>query len=238
MDRSGLRSLTIVSPVSRHHADILPTIQITYTDATGFDPNDMAMEPMPVVIALTRLPGGETINVDVSRIRITSATVGEVLTQSGNIVYTHDDDLAGGAYRIEVMVTDVLGNVGSAAPIEFRVDSVKPTVSIVSPLIGVIVDPKQPLIISAALTGNGDITVTEFQINGMDVEATLENNWLTYTMQPPLIGAADSVLQRGSDNTISVKIVDSEDRTAEGAISFADSLDSTPPVISGTDSGG
>ena len=212
---------------------MLPTIQIAYTDASGFDPNDMAMETMPVEITLTRLPGGEAIAVDVSRIHITAATVGEVLTQSGNIVYTHDDDLAGGAYSIGATVTDILGNVGSAVPVEFTVDSVKPTVSIVSPLTGVIVDPKQPLIISAALTGNGDITVTEFQINGMDMEGTLENNWLTYTMEPPLIGAEDSILQRGSDNTVSVKIVDSENRTAEGAISFAVSLDSTPPVISG-----
>ena len=232
VDRSA-PVVEIVSPVSRHQIDMLPAIQITYTDASGFDPNDMAMNTMPVEITLTRLPGGEAINVDVSRIRITAATAGEILSQSGNIVYTHDYDLAGGAYRIEATVTDILGNVGTAAPVEFTVESVRPTVSIVSPLIGVIVDPKQPLIISAALTGNGEITVTEFQINGTDMEGTLENNWLTYTMQPPLIGAADSILQRGSDNTISVKIVDSEDRTAEGAISFAVSLDSTPPVISG-----
>ena len=232
VDRSA-PVVEIVSPVSRHQIDMLPAIQITYTDASGFDPNDMAMNTMPVEITLTRLPGGEAINVDVSRIRITAATVGEILTQSGNIVYTHDYDLAGGAYRIGATVTDILGNVGTAEPVEFTVESVRPTVSIVSPLIGVIVDPKQPLIISAALTGNGDITVTEFQINGTDMEGTLENNWLTYTMQPPLIGAEDSILQRGSDNTISVKIVDSEDRTAEGAISFAVSLDSTPPVISG-----
>ena len=232
VDRSA-PVVEIVSPVSRHQIDVLPAIQITYTDASGFDPNDMAMNPMPVEITLTRLPGGEAINVDVSRIRITAATVGEILTQIGNIVYTHDYDLAGGAYRIEAMVTDILGNVGTAEPVEFTVESVRPTVSIVSPLIGVIVDPKQPLIISAALTGNGEITVTEFQINGTDMEGTLENNWLTYTMQPPLIGAEDSIFQRGSDNTISIKIVDSENRTAEGAISFAVSLDSTPPVISG-----
>ena len=237
VDRSG-PVVTIVSPVSRHHAELLPTIQITYTDASGFDPTDMAMVDMPVEITLTRLPFNESVAVDVSRIRITPATVGEVLTQSGHIVYTHDDDLVGGAYRIGATVTDILGNVGTAVPIEFRVDSVKPTVSIVSPLIGVIVDPRQPLIISTALTGNGEITVTEFQINGVDVKGTLENNWLTYTMEPPLIDAADSILQRGSDNTVSVKIVDSEDRTAEGAISFAVSLDSTAPVISGPTPGG
>ena len=33
-------------------------------------------------------------------------------------------------------------------------------------------------------------------------------------MEPPLVAAADSILQRGSDNTISIKIVDSQGLTA------------------------
>ena len=230
VDRSA-PMVEIVSPISRSQLTTLPTIQVTYTDASGF--NSTLTDPIPFVITLTRLPGGEVIDVVEGMIDVTTAVTGEVFTQTGNIVYSHNDPLVGGAYRIEAMVTDALGNVGTAEVIEFTVEGVRPTVSIVSPLIGVIVDPRQPLIISAALTGNGEITVTEFQINGTDMEGTLENNWLTYTMQPPLIGAEDSIFQRGSDNTISVKIVDSENRTAEGAVSFAVSLDSTPPVISG-----
>ncbi len=232
VDRSG-PVLEIVSPLARHQVTTLPTIQVAYTDATGFDPNDMAMEPMPVVISLTRLADTKEIDVTETLIRITAAAPGEVLTQSGNIVYTHDDPVVGGAYRIEVAVTDVLGNASTAAPVEFTVEGVQPTVSIVSPLAGRIIDPRQPLIVSVALTGNGNITVTEFQINGTDMEGTLENNWLNYTMQPPLVDGDNSILQRGSDNTISVKIVDSEGRTAEGSTSFAVSLDDTPPVISG-----
>ena len=293
VDRSG-PVVEIVSPVSRHQVTGLPTIQLVYADATGFNPNDMMMESMsmdmeampaedteaapaedmeavatedveampaedteamstedmeavpmdmeampmkigynPVVITLTRLATGEMIPINRSLIHITSAASGELLTQNGNIVYTHDADLAGGAYRIEASMTDVLGNVGTAQPVEFTVQGVKPTVSIASPLVGQVVDPRQPLIVSAALTGNGEITVTEFQINGTDIEGTLADNWLNYTIQPPLVGEDDSILQRGSENTISVKIVDSEGLTAEGAISFAVSLDSTPPVISG-----
>jgi hypothetical protein len=76
------------------------------------------------------------------------------------------------------------------------------------------------LIVSAELTGAGELTVTEFQINGTDMEGTLEGNRLTYTMEPPLIDAADSILRRGSDNTISVKIVDGEGNTAESTINF------------------
>ena len=233
VDRSG-PVIEIVSPVSRHQVTGLPTIQLAYTDAAGFDPNDMAMlEAMPVEITLTRLATGETITINLSMIHITAAAESEVLIQTGNIVYTHDEPLVGGAYRIEASVTDVLGNITTAEPVEFTVEGVNPTVSIASPTIGQIVDPRQPLIVSTALTGNGEVEVTEFQINGTDVEGTLEDNWLTYTMQPPLVGAEDSILQRGSDNTISVKIVDGEGRTAEGAVNFAISLDSTAPVISG-----
>ena len=223
----------IVSPISRAQLTALPTIQVTYTDASGFDPNDMAMEEMPVVITLTRLPSGEVIDIVEGLIHITAAADGEIQTQMGNIVYTHGDALPGGAYRIDATVTDILGNVGNAVPVEITVEGLKPTVSVMSPLSGQIVDPRQPLIVSVALTGSGELTVTEFQINGTDVEGTLEENWLTYTMQPPLVDASDSILQRGSDNTISVKIVDSEGYTAENAISFAVSLDNTPPVISG-----
>ncbi|MYE87899.1 hypothetical protein F4X33_02740 [Candidatus Poribacteria bacterium] len=232
VDRSA-PVIAIVSPISRSQLTSLPTIQVSYTDASGFDPNDMEMEEQPIVISLTRLANAEMLEVNDDLIDITAVTTGEVLTQSGNIVYTHYEDLVGGAYRIDATVTDVLGNVANAESVEFTVEGVKPTVSITSPLIGQVIDPRQPLIVSVALTGNGEITVTEFQINGTDIEGALEDNWLTYTMQPPLVGADDSILQRGSENTISVKIVDSEEQAAEGTASFAVSLDSTPPVISG-----
>ena len=86
----------------------------------------------------------------------------------------------------------------SALTWTFTIVAPEPTVTIVSPLVGEVVDPGQPLIVSADLTGAGEITVTEFQINGMDMEGTLADNSLSYTMQPPLVNAADSILQRGS----------------------------------------
>ena len=230
VDRTG-PAIEIVSPVSRHQVTTLPTIQVSYTDASGFDPNET--NPMPAVISLTRLADNVAIDINESLIRMTAAAAGEILTRSGDIVYTHDDPVVGGAYRIEVAATDVFGNESTAEPVEFTVEGVQPTVSIVTPIGGQVVDPRQPLIITTALTGNGEITVTEFQVNGTDVEGTLEDNWLTHTMQPPLVGEAGSMLQRGSDNTISVKIVDAEGRTAAGSATFAVSLDNTAPVISG-----
>ena len=136
-----------------------------------------------------------------------------------------------GTHSVTIVAESTGGS--SALTWTFTIVAPEPTVSIVSPLVGQIVDPRQPLTISAALTGAGDITVTEFQINGMDMEGTLADNWLTHIIQPPLIGAEGSILQRGSDNTVSVKIVDSEGLTAEGSANFTISLDNTPPVISG-----
>ena len=231
-DRTG-PAVEIVLPLSRHLVTTLPTIQVNYTDVSGFDPNEK--DPMPAVISLTRLVDNETIDINENLIRMMAAADGEVLTRSGDIVYTHDDPLVGGAYRVGVTVTDVLGNETTAEPVEFTVEGVQPTVTIASPLAGQIVDPRQPLIISVALTGNGEIKVTEFKVNGKDVEWTLDDkdNWLTHTMQPPLVGEEGSMLQRGSDNTISVKIVDAEGRTAAGSATFAVSLDNTAPIISG-----
>ena len=224
VDRSA-PVIAIVSPLSRSQLTTLPTIQVSYTDVSGFDPNET--NPMPVVISLTRLPSAEAIDVDEDMIHITSSVTGEVLSRSGNIVYTHGDALAGGAYRIEAMVTDVLGNVGTAEVVEFTVEGVKPTVSIVTPTGGQVVDPDQPLIITAALTGSGEVTVTEFQLNGTDAEATVENNWLTHTVQPPL----DNVFKRGDGNTVTIKIVDGEGKTAEATSNFVVALDTTPPVV-------
>ena len=229
-DRTG-PVVEIVSPIERHQVTTLPTIHATFTDASGFDVTQT--DPMPVVITLTRLADEGEIEVTETLIRLTAAEAGEILTRSGDIAYTHDDPVVGGAYRVGVTATDALGNSTTATPVEFTVEGVQPTVSIVSPVAGRIIDPRQPLIISVALTGNGDITVTEFQINDNDLEGTVEDNWLTHTLQPPLVGGDDSIVQRGSDNTISVKIVDSEGRTAEGSTSFAVSLDDTAPMISG-----
>ena len=224
VDRTG-PAIEIVSPVSRHQVTTLPTIQVAFTDTTGFDVTET--DPMPFVISLTRLVDNVAINITESLIRMTAAADGEVLTRSGDIVYTHDDPVVGGAYRIEVAATDVFGNESIAEPVEFTVKGVQPTVSIITPIGGQVVDPTQPLIITAALTGNGEITVTEFQLNGTDTEVTVENNWLTHTVQPPL----DNVFERGAGNTVTIKIVDSEGRTAEATSNFVVALDKTPPVV-------
>ena len=224
VDRSA-PVIEIVSPLEGHQVTSSPTVQVSYTDATGFDPDKT--DPMPVEITLTRLASDKTVDTNTSMIRMIAAA-GEVLTQTGSIVYTHDDPLAGGAYRIDVSVTDTLGNTATAEPVEFTSSGVPATVSIITPASGQVVDPDQALIISAAFTGIGEITVDQLLINGGTyTPQSVKGNLLTHTIQPPF----GVLFKRGSGNRITIKIVDEEGNTAEATSNFAIAKDVTPPVV-------
>lgn len=214
--------IEIVSPLEGHQVSSMPTVQVSYSDAAGFDPEKL--DPRAIEITLTRLGSHKEVTTNPEMIRAVTAA-GEVLTQSGNFSYTHDDALAGGAYRIDVSVTDTLGNTGTAEPVEFTSTGIAAGVSILTPTPGQVVDPDQPLTISAALSGNGEITVSEFSLNGAAATPTIENNMLTHTVDP------DGVFNRGAGNTVTVKIVDEEGNTAEATSTFTLALDTTPPVV-------
>ena len=224
VDRSA-PVIAIVSPLEGHQVSSLPTVQVSYTDVTGFDPEKT--DPRAVEITLTRLASDQAVAINPEMIRAVTAQ-GEVLSQAGSIVYTHDDPLAGGAYRIDASVTDALGNTATAEPVEFTSEGVAATVSIITPASGQVVDPMQPLVISAALSGSGEITVTRFKLNSAVIEVAAKDNWLTYTMEPPLAG---KFLKRGSGNTVTIEIVDAEGNTAEATSTFALAFDKTPPVV-------
>ena len=217
--------IEIVSPLEGHQVSTRPTVQVTYTDATGFDPEKT--NPMPVEITLTRLASDKAVDTNTSMIRMTAAQ-GEVLSQTGNIVYTHNDPLAGGAYRIDATVTDALGNTSTAEPVEFTSEGMQPNVTIITPSAGQVVDPDQALIISAAFTGIGEITVEQLLINGGTyTPQSVKGNLLTHTIQPPF----GVLFKRGSGNRISIKIVDEEGNTAEATTNFAVAKDTIPPVV-------
>ena len=217
--------IEIVSPLEGHQVSSLPAVQVTYSDDTGFDPQKT--DPRAVTVTLTRLGSDKTVNTNPEMIRSVSAA-GEVLTQTGSIVYTHDDQLAGGAYRIDVSVTDTLGNTATAEPVEFTSEGVAATVSIITPSAGQVVDPDQAFIISAAFTGIGEITVDQLLINGGTYKPqSVKGNLLTHTIQPPF----GVLFKRGSGNRISIKIVDEEGNTAEATTNFAVAKDTIPPVV-------
>ena len=217
--------IKIVSPLEGHQVGSLPTVQVTYSDDTGFDPEKT--NPRAVTVTFTRLGSHKTVTTNPEMIRSISAA-GEVLTQSGSIVYTHDDPLAGSAYRVDVTVTDALGNTATAEPVEFTSEGVAASVSIITPAAGQVVDPDQPFIISAAFTGSGEITVEQFLINGgTNTPQSVKDNLLTHTIQPPF----GVLFKRGSGNRITIKIVDEEGNTAEATSNFAVAKDVTPPVV-------
>ena len=221
VDRSA-PMIEIVSPVEGHQVGSLPTVQVSYNDATGFDPEKR--DPRAIEVTFTRLGSHREVATNPEMIRSVTAA-GEVLTQSGNFSYTHDSPLSGGAYRIDVSVTDTLGNTATAESVEFTSEGVQATVSIVTPAPGQVVDPDQPLTISAALSGNGEIMVNEFLLNGTAADPTVENNLLTHTVDP------DAVFDRGAGNTVTIKIEDEEGNTAEATSTFTLALDTTPPVV-------
>ena len=221
VDRSA-PVIEIVSPLEGHQVSSVPTVQVAYSDATGFDPEKR--DPRAIEITLTRLGSHKEVATNPEMIRSVTAT-GEVLTQSGSISYTHDVPLAGGAYRIDVSVTDTLGHTGTAESVEFTSSGTLAGVSIITPASGQVVDPDQPLTISAALSGNGELTVSEFSLNGTPATPTVENNMLTHTVDP------DGVFNRGAGNTVTIKIVDEEGNTAEATSTFTLALDTTPPVV-------
>ena len=122
--------IAIVSPLEGHQVSSMPTVQVAYTDDTGFDPDKL--DPRAIEITLTRLGSHKEVATNPEMIRAVTAA-GEVLTQSGNISYTHDDPLAGGAYRIDASVTDALGNTAMAEPVEFTSSGVSAGVAIITP---------------------------------------------------------------------------------------------------------
>ena len=216
--------IEIVSPLEGHQVSSLPTVQVSYSDDTGFDPEKL--DPRAIEISLTRLGSHKAVATNPEMIRAVTAA-GEVLTQSGNISYTHDDPLSGGAYRIDVSVTDTLGNTATAAPVEFTSSGVEAAVSIISPAGGQTFDLKQPMVIEAALAGNGAITVTEFTLNGTAVTPTVTDNRLSYAVRPTL----ERYFERGYRNFVVIKIEDEEGNTAEATAQFSIALDTKPPQV-------
>jgi hypothetical protein len=223
VDRSA-PVIAIVSPLEGHQVTSLPTIQVSYSDATGFDPEKR--DPRAIEISLTRLGSHKEVTTNPEMIRSVTAA-GEVLTQSGSFSYTHDEPLSGGAYRIDVSVTDTLGHTANAAPVEFTSTGVEAAVSIMSPAGGQTFDLKQPMVIEAALAGNGAITVTEFTLNGTAVTPTVTDNQLSYAVRPTL----ERYFERGYRNFVVIKIEDEEGNTAEATAQFSIALDTKPPQV-------
>ncbi len=213
----------IETPLEDHTIDSLPTVYATYEDGTGVGVDSTGKEGLawatteladgPTVMLVRILPeqGDQDIMIDQMAIEADKST----------LVYTRDEQLPGGAYRATVKVADVLGNIGEAS-VEFAISGTFPAVAIHSPTSGQTVKDTTPLI-SGEISGAGDLEITIFTVDGVDVTPEVDGNRFSYTPVAALSGGA---------HTVVVEVTDGDGRTAQTSTSFTVATDTTPPVIS------
>ena len=204
--------VTIESPTEDETVDSLPTIRATYHDGAG-----SGVDGATGSLALARLQPNE-VEVVVDQ--------AELEKDAASLVYTRREELAGGAYRVTVQVTDNLGNVGEGSA-EFAVNGTAPMVAIHSPAAGQTFEHGEPLI-SGEFSGTGTVEVTTFTINDVDATPEVDGNQFSYTPEEALVNG---------DYKVVVAVTDGDGNTARTSVVFMVDIpeppkDTTPPVIS------
>ena len=205
--------VTIESPTEDETVDSLPTIRATYHDGAG-----SGVDGATGSLALARLQPPNEVEVVVDQ--------AELEKDAANLVYTRSEELAGGAYRVTVQVTDNLGNVGEGSA-EFAVNGTLPTVAIHSPASGQTFKHGEPLI-SGEFSGAGTVEVTTFTVNDVDATPEVNGNRFSYTPEAALANG---------NYTVVVAVTDGDGNTAQTSVTFMVDIpeppkDTTPPVIS------
>jgi len=203
-------TVTIEAPLDGHTVDSLPTVHAIYNDGDG-----SGVDATTGSVALVRLQPPDEVAVDVDQTALEK--------DETTLVYTRNEQLPGGAYRVTVEVTDILGNTGQAS-VEFAISGTIPTVAIQSPASGQTFEHGQPLI-SGEFSGAGELEVTTFTVDGADATPEVDGNRFSYTPEEAL---ADG------EHTVAVEITDSNGKTAQTSVTFTVKMpkDTTPPVIS------
>ena len=208
--------ITVLAPMEDSEVSALPTIHAIYNDGDGYgiamasdDPLDVAAN---VEIQITRLTPPDEAGIPVNQ--------DELEDTDDSVVYSRDDQLAGGAYRTDVSVTDRWGNRSSGS-MEFTVVGTLPSVTILSPMTDSVSDDGMPLI-SAAITGIGALDVVAM-IDGEAIDAAVEGNQLQYTPEAPLAEG---------QHTVTIQVTDPDGKMAEASVTFSVEFDHSPPVIS------
>ena len=204
--------VTIESPTEDETVDSLPTLRATYHDGAG-----SGVDGATGSLALARLQPNE-VEVVVDQ--------AELEKDAASLVYTRREELAGGAYRVTVQVTDNLGNVGEGSA-EFAVNGTAPMVAIHSPAAGQTFEHGEPLI-SGEFSGTGTVEVTTFTINDVDATPEVDGNQFSYTPEEALANG---------DYKVVVAVTDGDGNTAQTSVVFMVDIpeppkDTTPPVIS------
>ena len=199
--------LAVASPIANDEVSALPSIHAVYNDGAG-----AGIELSTVSMSMVRLtpPDMSAVEIDAS----------QVMTDLTDLVHTRRDMLPAGVYRVSVTVSDIVDNVSNMS-VDFTVVTTLPSVSILSPMPGQILDVSSPYI-SAVYTGIG-ASITSFTLDGADIaDATMSDNRLEYT---------PDALPDG-DHTAAIAITDAEGNTMSDSVKFTvRTADTTPPLI-------
>lgn len=226
----------INTPQNGHELSSLPTIKATFNDGIG---SGVQSSSDTVMLELVRLmPGGAAVDIPINQDEVEKpdAYIVEDGTEMGDIVYTSTDVLAGGAYRLTIKVTDILGNttnMGMGMSVDFTIAGTLPGVSIQSPMSGQVLDYDMPEIIvvySGVGTEIKSFTLTNAANEPVEVNdpvmvsdpAQLDNNKMSYT--------ATEALDDGK-YTAAVMVEDANGEVARDSVTFMVSADDTTKAV-------
>ncbi len=202
-------TITIEAPLAGHTIDSLPTVHAKYHDGAGG-----GVDGATGTVGLVRIqpPNEADVAVDPAMLE----------KDETELVYTRNEQLPGGAYRVVIQVTDILGNVGEAS-VEFAISGTIPTVMIHAPASGQTFEHGKPLI-SGEFSGAGALEVTTFTLDGNDATPTVDGNRFSYTPEEELVDG---------DHTVAVEVTDGNGKTAQASVIFTVAMpkDTTPPII-------
>ena len=124
--------LAVASPIANDEVSALPSIHAVYNDGAG-----AGIELSTVSMSMVRLtpPDMSAVEIDAS----------QVMTDLTDLVHTRRDMLPAGVYRVSVTVSDIVDNVSNMS-VDFTVVTTLPSVSILSPMPGQILDVSSPYI--------------------------------------------------------------------------------------------
>ena len=133
-----------------------------------------------------------------------------MVEQDGDsVVYTRIDKLAGGAYKFSVQVSDSLGNIGNHS-VAFAVEGINPSVVIIAPASGQQFDASPPSI-DGFYSGGGEVNITKFTVNDVDVTADVDGNNFSYMPDGGFIEG---------DHSVSIEVTDGSGLTSQTGLTF------------------
>ena len=196
-------TVSIVSPgASAFLTSNMPTITAQLRDA------DSGVKISTLVFKLD----GTTVAYNATGMTCTAVAGGH------NISYTPKTALSDGAHTVTVVVTDNDGNVSSTASRSFTIDTVAPTLNVVSPAAGLITNKTAGTVSGTTSDATSSPVTLSIKINGNSVGAvTVESNG----------SFSKAVTYAEGNNTVVITATDSAGKTT--SVTRTVTVDTVPP---------